>query len=388
MNYIFMTLFYDSGETVPLRQLSLKIKSKIEKFYSEEDSRIRVRRKTPCDLFVLLAFGICLANYFLSESVYSFVMLLFTMFFFGCSLGFKFRKSILAPSIAFETATIFLIIYLLIFGMGNLFSLLWLIVLTYVAPMYLNHKKATTFLFAILILMLVLYFTPLFRWLSMPIHPLFGKWGIVLIYFVFMSIGIILEIDRYFTIAQLEESKKEMWQLCSYDDLTHIMNRRSFNTALTKLWNDPLHQNLPVSLLMIDIDNFKLFNDNYGHIQGDKALTRIAMTIQNIVTDSKTTLARFGGEEFVVLMPNTNTQMATALAEQIKEAISSLGLRYFDSAVAKTKTLSVSIGVASEELYLLDSAEALIRIADDNLYCAKRNGKNAVWSSLHNEIQS
>lgn len=370
------------------RQISSKIQTKIRKFYKEEDSRIRVRRKTPSDLFAILSFGLCLTNYLLEETVYSFVLFLFAIVYSGCSLGFKFKKSILAPSIAFEGATLLLIIYLLFFGMGNLCSLLWLVVLANVAPMYLNHKQATVFLFAILVMMLVLYFTPISLWLSIPIHPFFGKWGIVLIYFVFMMIGIILEIDRYYTISQLEESKKAVMELSSYDDLTHILNRRSFNNALMKLWNDPLNQNLPVSLLMIDIDNFKLYNDNYGHLQGDKALMKIATTIQSSISDTRITIARYGGEEFVVLMPNTNAEMATHLAEHIKDSICSLGLRYFDSSSAQNKTLSVSIGVATEELDLLDSADALIRIADDNLYCAKRNGKNSVWASPRNEIQS
>jgi diguanylate cyclase (GGDEF)-like protein len=294
----------------------------------------------------------------------------------------------MAPTVAFFVACMLVTIFIITFGVGNLSSLLWLAVIPNVIFMFLKFRQALIILFSNLAVMVVLYLTPLAEALHLEFNVLFSRWNVLLVYSVFFFICGNLEFLRHLTNLKLEESRKEILRLSFLDDLTKIFNRRSFDNALLELWNSPLSGKNKTSLLMIDIDNFKMYNDNFGHLQGDKVLTRIALTISEVITNETYTLARYGGEELVVLMPGTDCLSATSLAEGMKTAVSALGLTYYDTAEAASKILSISIGVATEELNRLESAETLIRIADENLYRAKRNGKNAVWSSLNHQIGS
>jgi diguanylate cyclase (GGDEF)-like protein len=376
------------GEQPMMEPLFSRIRSKIEENYHKEDSRARFEKRTLANIFLVISLLLCVVNNLMEEYAYAFVMLLFFVVCVGCSLGFFYRKNVLVPTIAFEIACVLFIGYLLIFGIGNLSSLIWLILIPNVVTLILNYKQSLYFLFSILLAMVLLYITPLSTLLTIQFHPTFDRWMVLLIYTVFFFVSSTVELHRHIMSIKLEESRKEILRLSYFDDLTQIFNRRSFDTALNGLWNDPLNENRKTSLLMIDIDNFKLYNDNFGHLQGDKILTKIALTINSVVSNPSYTLARYGGEEFVVLMPDTNCDEATALAEKIKNTVSALGLVYYDTVDSASKILSISIGVASAELSLLDDAETLIRIADDNLYRAKRHGKNAVWSAYDNEMQS
>jgi|GEM_PF-3570465 len=365
-----------------------RIRTKIEEHYKKEDLRARFQKTTLSNVFIVISLLLCIVNNLLQEYAYAFAMLLFFVVCVGCSLGFSYRKNVMVPTIAFEIACVLFIGYLLIFGIGNLSSLIWLIIIPNVVSLILKFKQSLYFLFSILLAMVLLYITPLSTLLTIQFHPSFDRWMVLLVYCIFFFVSSTLEFHRHITSVKLEESRKEILRLSYFDDLTQIFNRRSFDNALNDLWNDPLNIDRKTSLLMIDIDNFKLYNDNFGHLQGDKILTKIALTINSVVSDPAYTLARYGGEEFVVLMPDTDCETATALAERIKSTVSALGLVYYDTVDSASKILSISIGVANAELSMLEDAETLIRIADDNLYRAKRHGKNAVWSAMNEEMQS
>jgi diguanylate cyclase (GGDEF)-like protein len=142
-------------------------------------------------------------------------------------------------------------------------------------------------------------------------------------------------------------------------------------------WSRSVRENIPLSLLMIDVDKFKVYNDTYGHLHGDKVLKMIAETICATLNRAGDYVARFGGEEFCVLLPGAEIEGATLVAEQIREAIQSLVIQSDDGAACK---ITISVGVHSLIPGITDTIPDLIAKADSALYAAKEAGRNCVRS--------
>ena len=176
--------------------------------------------------------------------------------------------------------------------------------------------------------------------------------------------------------AQLEESNRELQRLSSLDGLTGIANRRQFDKTLEQEWQRALRNCAELSLIMIDIDYFKLFNDTYGHQAGDDCLKNVALALARIVHRPSDIVARYGGEEFAVILPETDTEGTQRVAEKMREAVSRLNVRHDASKVADKITLS--IGVASMNPSGGDNPDCLLAAADDALYRAKHAGRNRV----------
>ncbi len=174
----------------------------------------------------------------------------------------------------------------------------------------------------------------------------------------------------------LRLANEELGRLASLDGLTRIPNRRSFDIALARLWDEHARAGGPLALLIFDIDHFKRFNDHYGHQGGDEALIAVAQTAAATLRRPGDLIARYGGEEFAVLLPHTDRDGAAAIAEQIVAAIRTLARPHAASDTAPFVTISV--GVAA----LLPTPEqppaSLIEHADRALYVAKRSGRNRV----------
>lgn len=152
------------------------------------------------------------------------------------------------------------------------------------------------------------------------------------------------------------------------DELTGLYVRDVFDVILKKEVHEATRKNAPLSLLMIDIDDFKKVNDKFGHVTGDKTLTKVGSSINECIREMDLA-ARYGGEEFAVIMPGTNAEQAFEIGERIREHIERIP---FDSF-----TITVSIGVSSVG-QLIDRPEMLTETADQALYKAKLNGKNQV----------
>jgi diguanylate cyclase (GGDEF)-like protein len=173
--------------------------------------------------------------------------------------------------------------------------------------------------------------------------------------------------------AELEEANKTLKSLCDIDPLTQIANRRLYEHTLAELIALSKRTSEAMSMMVIDIDFFKAYNDNYGHDKGDTTLTEVAQTISNSLIRSTDFVARYGGEEFVVLMPATDIQGAKILAKRIKKNIDARGIKHDYSKVAEIVT--VSIGISSLTGEALDDKK-LFRHADNALYQAKVKGRN------------
>ncbi|CAB3715667.1 GGDEF domain-containing protein [Achromobacter marplatensis] len=161
------------------------------------------------------------------------------------------------------------------------------------------------------------------------------------------------------------------------DGLTGIPNRRTFDETLEREWQAARRDSQPLSLLFLDADRFKLYNDRYGHQEGDELLKRIASTLKKNARRPRDLAARYGGEEFVVLLPNTSGQRAMSIAETIRRAIAELRVPHQDN---DGGMVTVSIGVATAIPKAEDEASALVEAADAAVYQAKKTGRNRVVS--------
>lgn len=174
--------------------------------------------------------------------------------------------------------------------------------------------------------------------------------------------------------TQLEQKNKELERLSSLDGLTGIPNRRIFDETLEREWKRAVRDKSPLGLLLIDIDYFKPFNDNYGHQGGDDCLKQVAAALRVNLKRGGDMVARYGGEEFVVILPATDIQGAAAIAKGLCEAISEMNLPHAHSKAADHVT--ISIGVASALPKGDERPSHLISLADEALYAAKERGRN------------
>jgi diguanylate cyclase (GGDEF)-like protein len=175
----------------------------------------------------------------------------------------------------------------------------------------------------------------------------------------------------------LNETKKKLEALSRTDSLTNIGNRRDFDETLEKEWNRATRDKTPLSILMIDIDNFKLFNDKYGHAAGDKCLKDIAHAMNKSLRRPSDKVTRYGGEEFVMILPNT--QDAITFAEDCRQQIENLRILHEDSKTSKYVTISIGAATIIPELHseLIEFTSS----ADRALYEAKEQGRNKVVSA-------
>lgn len=196
---------------------------------------------------------------------------------------------------------------------------------------------------------------------------------LAIIFFVFILFFIIIYIlmdkDR-----KLGELNKKLEILSNTDKLTNIPNRRYFDINLIQQWQLMSRIEKPISLILCDVDYFKLYNDTYGHQAGDKCLATVAQAISNSVKRPNDIVARYGGEEFVVLLPNTNNESAVKIAKQIQDSVSSLKIIHEKSSVSSIVTLSM--GISTLLVNKENSYTTLIKKSDDLLYKAKEEGRN------------
>ena len=160
------------------------------------------------------------------------------------------------------------------------------------------------------------------------------------------------------------------------DALTGIPNRRSFSEQLLREFRRSKRDKYPLSIIMCDVDNFKSYNDTYGHLKGDECLKAVAKVIDKTVNRPSDFCARYGGEEFVVILPNTAQKGAVDVAEKIRTNIQKMGIEHIKS--LPLQVVSLSLGVTSMETKTSMSHEELVNKADKALYMAKEKGRNCV----------
>jgi len=183
---------------------------------------------------------------------------------------------------------------------------------------------------------------------------------------------LIIEIVLFFAL-RVERKFYEIGDLVGLDGLTGIPNRRDFELTLANEINRAKRYKRPLSIVMCDVDYFKLFNDCYGHVEGDECLKRVATSLANSLNRGGDYVARYGGEEFIIILPNTTVAQAEKITEKVRLAIMNLAIEHKDSKVNSVVTMS--FGIASMSLTGKDRMD-IISAADACLYQAKEQGRN------------
>ena len=175
---------------------------------------------------------------------------------------------------------------------------------------------------------------------------------------------------------ELKEANELLHRLSREDSLTGLANRRWFAQFLARTWQGAMREKQPISILIIDIDDFKAFNDNYGHQKGDSCLKLISEAIRRTVGRASDLVSRYGGEEFVILLGDTSLEGGLKIAENIRAAVENLGVPHKGS--SNHHTVTVSIGVTSTLPAPDIQPETVLVAADRAMYIAKHQGKNQV----------
>jgi diguanylate cyclase (GGDEF)-like protein len=173
---------------------------------------------------------------------------------------------------------------------------------------------------------------------------------------------------------ELQKANQKLLELATSDGLTHIPNRRLFDQTFQKEWKRHIREQEPLSIILIDIDYFKHYNDYYGHLRGDDCLYRVAQAISQVPKRAADLVARYGGEEFAIILPNTLEAGAKEVAEVVRNSVLSLEIPHAQSDVSDF--VSLSLGIATVVPNNQYSAEDLLAQADHALYQAKKLGRN------------
>lgn len=180
---------------------------------------------------------------------------------------------------------------------------------------------------------------------------------------------------RVNTHLKMADYVRTIERLCLLDTLTELPNRRAFDNHVNVEWERAFREKKPISVLMIDVDKFKIYNDTYGHPQGDFLLQSLAEIFRQTLKRASDFVARWGGEEFIVSLSNTDLDGALTVAEEIRENVEQTEISCSNGG---STAVTVSIGAASKVPKVDDSITNLISMADEALYTAKNSGRNRV----------
>lgn len=174
---------------------------------------------------------------------------------------------------------------------------------------------------------------------------------------------------------ELQKLNQELQHLSLYDQLTGLANRRHFDNTLTQQFALARRNKSPLCLIICDVDFFKIYNDSYGHQQGDGCLSKVGSILQSWARRPTDLACRYGGEEFAVILPDTPLQVAKTVAENIRHAIFEQAIPHAGSKVADRVTMSLGVAIYNGQY---QQPKELITAADDALYKAKQRGRNRV----------
>ncbi|AUM15021.1 hypothetical protein Kalk_18390 [Ketobacter alkanivorans] len=179
----------------------------------------------------------------------------------------------------------------------------------------------------------------------------------------------------------LKHKSNLLVQLACTDELTRVANRRHFDYVIERELSRAQRNQTDLSVIMIDVDHFKLFNDHYGHPEGDRCLKQVSRALSSVLHRPADLLARYGGEEFIVLLPETDADGAADIAEKLRQAVFSLSIPHQNS--DSDDRVTISLGVATCRPKESQIVEDLLESADKALYQAKTHGRNRFTAACH-----
>ncbi len=193
----------------------------------------------------------------------------------------------------------------------------------------------------------------------------------------FLTTQVSIALTQAELFHELEVANQELHYLASIDSLTQLANRRRFEEFFEREWQRMSREKQPLSIILCDVDYFKLYNDNYGHQAGDSCLQQIAVVLSQSIRRPADTVARYGGEEFIIILPNTDTNGAIYIGEKIRKNVENLQLNHNYSPISDYVTISIGVStiIPTKEIVLRE----IIKSADQGLYKAKAKGRNCVF---------
>lgn len=266
--------------------------------------------------------------------------------------------------------------YFLISGGVDGFSTIWICLLPSLGVFFFGMRGGVINSLIMLIIIILLLWTPIFNDFIYHYTDTF-RVRFPIVFISNLILAFVLEYIRNRTYHKMKNTMKIMDELVKTDQTTKLYNRRYFDEKLDELWDLMSVAKGELSLILIDIDFFKKYNDHYGHLAGDEALIAVANLIAATVKKKNSTVARWGGEEFIVLLPLTDVKTAKLIAEDILNAVSEKSIPHEASDLSK-KYLTISIGLATTIPSSEEKTAALVDQADHSLYSAKKNGRNRI----------
>lgn len=222
--------------------------------------------------------------------------------------------------------------------------------------------------------------TPLIIDVAMDVDELLEPWNRRAWFIIPVTTALLLSVVALIVLFRREMTLRKAVETqlaiqAHTDGLTGLANRRAFDEALQREWQNARRERSPLSLLFLDADHFKRYNDRYGHQEGDQLLKRLALSLKKKARRPRDLVARYGGEEFVVLLPNTSRQRAAEIAENIRRTVAALKMPHEG---ADGGVVTLSVGVATAVPQADGTAASLVEAADAAVYRAKKAGRNRV----------
>ena len=358
-----------------MHRVTTFIQEIIEKAITDQKQRELLQMKIVAVLLVVISLMMAIINFSNQEYLVSVILVCFTM---ACMtvLFFLHRENLVVPRKIMIVATVSMFSYFIFSGGVQGVSTLWIFITPVGYMFFLGFHLGMRISLFLLFVQIIAFWTPAQVLLQYEYTEIL-RTRIPLIYACILAFAGAQEYFRHHTYLRLEEMKAGYEILAKVDDLTKIPNRRSFETSYEYLWNQAIRNQEELSVLVIDVDRFKLFNDNYGHLQGDQVLSAVARMIRRALKRSTDLVARYGGEEFVVVLPATGELGALKIATEIQQTIreEEIPHRYRDT---EPKVITVSIGVASLRAKNAEARDSLLALADQAMYEAKKKGGDYV----------
>lgn len=230
----------------------------------------------------------------------------------------------------------------------------------------------TAFIITIIILTL---FTAEVRGFILPVPPIDPQGQLIIRTIIFLAVTYVLTAICCYYSIQAKRLRKKIWDMATQDYLTGTVNRREIDAKLAKLIKLADRSESKLSLILLDIDHFKKFNDSFGHLAGDLCLKAVAEVIKKQAGRITDIVGRYGGEEFVVILPATDIKGATQIANNILEGIHMIDLKPH---IEQASPISATLGVVETDSEIDTSPEKLMNRADQALYEGKQNGRDQV----------
>ncbi|ASW04433.1 sensor domain-containing diguanylate cyclase [Paraburkholderia aromaticivorans] len=215
-------------------------------------------------------------------------------------------------------------------------------------------------------------------------QDIYAKWrmraqkvvGVMILFSIaFVGLAVLLA----YSLGKKAKAESTLRMLARTDSLTGLNNRRMLDQLLEQEWRRAVRTQRPLSILFVDLDRFKAYNDTYGHQAGDDVLAAVARCIARQIRRAGDITARYGGEEFVIVLPDTDSMGALAVAETLRQAVAHLAIEHAASELGR---VTVSIGSASWQGRVADSVASVVKAADEALYQAKADGRNSVFGAI------